>query len=214
MNKINQITEKYKDLPYMDHKRALYLRKIIHQYKLKSLCELGHYHGKSSIYLGAILEEQGFGKLLTFDIISNKVSPNIKELIKEYNLEKYVIPIVSEEGYAWDLARLINNRNQSFDFCYIDGGHTFESTTIAFVLTDILLEKNGILIFDDISWTLNKVTKSEDDPLLKIPMHRSSTNYQKSIEQVRMVCDTIVSRYNYSLIEVIEDLDWIVFKKN
>jgi len=101
MNKITSITEKYANLPYMKHDQALLMREIIQQNKFKNLCELGHFHGKSSIYLGAILEEQGFGKLTTFDVTwSEKLTPRIHNLINEFSLEEYVTPVVTTEGYA------------------------------------------------------------------------------------------------------------------
>lgn len=208
MTKIEQITEKYTSLSYMTHTQALYMKELIQKNKLKNLCELGHYHGKSSIYFGAILEEQGFGTLTTFDVLVNKVSPNIYNLIDEFSLEKFINPIVTDEGFIWGLAKLISNNATKFDFCYIDGGHTFESTTLAFVLIDLLLEKNGIIVFDDVSWTVEKFGNA----ILNIPMYRSSTQYQRSTPQVKMVCDLIVPHYNYTLLETVND--WAVFQKN
>ena len=214
MNKLNLITYKYVNLPYMRHGQALYMRDIIQRYKLKNLCELGHFHGKSSIYLGAILEEQGFGTLTTFDISATKVTPNINTLISEFSLEEFVNPIVTAEGYTWDLSNLIEKNDTRFDFCYIDGGHTFESTLLAFVLTDILLDKGGIIIFDDIDWTVEKSISVFGDAILNVPMYRSNTPHQRATPQVKMVCDLIVSKYNYSLLENKDEFNWAVFQKN
>jgi predicted O-methyltransferase YrrM len=212
MTKLEQITEKYTDLPYMSHKQAMYMKEIIQKNKLKNLCELGHYHGKSSIYIGAILEEQGFGMLTTFDISGNKVLPNIHNLINEFSLEKFINPVVTTEGYVWGLSKLIDDGNHKFDFCYIDGGHTFESTALAFILVDILLEKNGIIIFDDINWTAEKHIINFGNSILNMPTYRNSTPLQRSTAQVKMVCDLIVSKYNYTLIETVDD--WAVYQKN
>ena len=212
MIKLNSITEKYKDLPYMDHEQALYMRNIIQKNKLKNLCELGHKHGKSSIYLGSILEEQGFGTLTTFDLLSNKVFPNINTLISEFSLEKFINPIITIEGYVWGLAKLIKENNNKFDFCYIDGRHTFESTTLAFVLTDLLLEKNGIIIFDDVNWTVKGSISAFGTAILNIPTYRNSTPEQQSTPQVKMVCDLILPHYDYTLLEEINH--WAVYQKN
>jgi len=212
MTKIEQITEKYSNLPWMTHAQALYMREIIQKNKLKNLCELGHLHGKSSIYLGSILEEQGFGTLTTFDILSNKASPNIHNLISEFSLENIINPIVTTEGYVWDLAGLIRENKNKFDFCYIDGDHTFESTMLAFVLIDLLLEKNSIVIFDDVNWTIEESVANNGNAILNIPSYRSSTAHQRSIPQVKMVCDLIVPHYNYTLLETVND--WAVYQKN
>jgi predicted O-methyltransferase YrrM len=190
------------------------MRDIIQRYKLKNLCELGHFHGKSSIYLGAILEEQGFGTLTTFDILATKVTPNINTLISEFSLEKFVNPIVTTEGYTWDLSKLIEKNDTRFDFCYIDGGHTFESTLLAFILTDILLDKGGIIIFDDIDWTVEKSISAFGSAILNVPMYRSNTPHQQATPQVKMVCDLIVSKYDYTLIENKDEFNWAVFQKN
>lgn len=212
MTKLEQITNKYSKLPYMRHEQAQYMREIIQKNKLKNLCELGHYHGKSSIYLGSILEEQGFGTLTTFDILATSVSPNIHTLIKEFSLEKFIKPVVSMEGYVWELAKLIGENKNKFDFCYIDGGHTFESTTLAFVLIDILLDKNGIIIFDDVYWTVEKSVAEFGNSILNIPMYRSNTIQQRSTPQVKMVCDLILPHYSYTLLETVND--WAVYQKN
>lgn len=211
MNKLNAITEKYKNLPYMDHPRALYMREIIQKFKCKSLCELGHLHGKSSIYIGSILEEQGFGKLMTYDLRYN--SPSIINLIKEFNLEQFVEPIISAEGYVWDLAKLIKEQSIKFDFCYIDGSHTFESTTLGFILIDLLLEPNGIIIFDDLDWSLEKSISIFGNGMLTIPAYKGQTELQKKTPQVKMVCDLIVPKYNYQLLEVVDNFEWAIFQK-
>lgn len=214
MYKINSITEKYKNLNYMRHEQAVYLKDLIHQNKFKNLCELGHFHGKSSVYIGSILEEQGFGQLTTFDLLPTKLSPNINELIQEFSLENYVKPIVSMEGYAWDLANLVKADAEKFDFCYIDGGHTFESTLIAFVLIDILMKPNGIIVFDDLNWTVLQSISTLGPAILNIPMYRGNTYIQKTTPGVKMVCDLIIPHYNYSLIEIVDQFDWAVFRKN
>jgi len=214
MNKINAITEKYTTLPYMNHDQALFMRDIIQKHKFKNLCELGFCHGKSSIYLAAILEEQGFGKLTTFDTTwSETITPKIHNLIDEFSLKDYVTPIISREGYTWDLAKLIKSNAEKFDFCYIDGGHTFESTALAFVLIDILLDKESIIIFDDLYWTVNKSISAFGNGVLSVPMYKDSTFIQRKTEQVKMVCDLIVPHFNYKLIEINDNLGWAIFQK-
>jgi len=211
MNKLNEISKKYNDLPYMTHEQALYLRDLIFKYKCRSLCELGTFHGKSSVYIGSILEEQGIGHLYTFDLM--RATPSVFDLLKEFDLEKFVTPVVSPEGYAWDLSDIIQKQERKFDFCYIDGGHTFESTALAFILTDILLEPGGILVFDDIRWTVEKSIKNYGSKILSISIYRNSTPKQKIIPQVKMVCDVIVSNYRYKLIDEPEHIDWRVYQK-
>jgi predicted O-methyltransferase YrrM len=211
MNKLNEISKKYNDLPYMTHEQALYMRDLILNYKCKSLCELGTLHGKSSVYIGSILEEQGIGHLYTFDLI--RATPSVFDLLKEFYLEKFVTPIVSPEGYTWDLSDIIQKQERKFDFCYIDGAHTFESTALAFILTDILLEPGGIIVFDDVYWTVEKSIKKYGSKILSIYPYRYSTLKQKMIPQVKMVCDVIIPNYRYTLIEELEHFNWRVYQK-
>ena len=211
MKKLNLISEKYKDLPYMNHQQALYIRDIILKNSFQNICELGHFHGKSSIYIASILEEQGYGKLTTFDMFSTlaKPGPSIFQLVNEFSLQNYVNVCLSNEGYIWDLSNLIQRKKEKiFDLVYIDGGHTFESTALAFVLIDLLLKDNGIIIFDDLHWSINKSVAAEH-----IDIYKNSTALQKSTEQIKMVCDIIVSNYHYDLVDTIQDFDWVVYKK-
>jgi len=195
----------------MTHEQALYMRDLILKYKCKSLCELGTFHGKSSVYIGSVLEELGMGHLYTFD--KSQMTPSVIDLLKEFNLENFVTPIISVEGYTWDLSDIIQKRELKFDFCYIDGGHTFESTGLAFILIDLLLEPNGIIVFDDINWTIVKSVKNHGSKILSISTYRNSTLKQKMIPQVKMVCDVIVSNYRYKLIEELECFNWRVYQK-
>jgi predicted O-methyltransferase YrrM len=213
MGKLQEITDKYSSLPYMTHEQAIYLKDIIAGNKFKSICELGHFHGKGSVYIGSILEEQGFGKLTTYDIIPTRVTPNIQQLVEEFSLSDFVEPVVTMEGYVWDLAELIRTGSKRFDFCYIDGGHTFESTTIAFILIDLLLDKNGIVIFDDYNWTLESNILTNPG-IFNIPMYRSNTEKQRKTPPIKMVCDLVVPNYNYTLLEIVDRFGWAVFQKN
>lgn len=215
MIKINQITEKYKDLQWMRHEHAIILRNFILENRLKNLCELGFLHGKSSVYIGAILEEQGFGKLTTFDIIrkNKKRIPEIYDLIKEFSLENYIDVIESTEGYLWDLFPILQNKTKTFDFCYIDGEHTYESTALAFYFIDQLIEPNGIILFDDYSWSINKSISNDPKKIKNFPHWIFMTDKQKNSKGVKMVCDVLLPLKNYELLNVPNNVDWKFFKK-
>jgi predicted O-methyltransferase YrrM len=48
------------------------------------------------------------------------------------------------------------NRKPIFDFCYLDGGHTFDVTALGVSLLSILMKPGGILILDDLNWSIAK----------------------------------------------------------
>lgn len=211
-SKFQTITEKYSSLPWMNIDQAEYMRKLILGNKFSKLCELGHLHGKSSIYLASILEDQGFGHLWTFDRTSTRMTPNIDFLLEEFNLNDYVTTVVSDEGFHWDLYDLKMQNNQTFDFCYIDGEHTFDGTTTAFFLVDSMLDQNGIVIFDDYSWTVELSIKNLGPSILNIPVYSRMTEKQRQVSHVKMLCD-IIDTNRYELLDLNANLGWAVYRK-
>lgn len=204
---INQITEKYPNLKYMNHSQAVYMRDLILSNNLQNLCELGHYHGKSSAYLASILKERGSGKLTTYDLTSTTVKPCIQDLLTEFDLQEWVNVVLSAEGYIWDLVEHIKQQPENkFDFCYLDGGHTLESTGLGFTLINILLRPGGYIVLDDVKWTINS------SPAYAAYKKRL-TEKQLNAHNVEMVCDYIIENSGYQLIERNKQLNWAVYKK-
>ena len=205
---IDIITQKYKDLPYMSHEQASYVRNIILENKCQNLCELGTHFGKGAAYFGAILKEQGRGKLTTFDLSYPEKSTTAEQLLEEFNLTDYVKVVRSVGGYTWDLAEMIlKGVDEKFDFCYIDGGHTFLFTGMGFVLVDILMKPGGIVVFDDVHWTV------KDNPTAFVNI-KVMSDEEKAVAGVKRVCDIIVANRNYKLIDTVNKFNWLVYRKN
>lgn len=201
----------------MTHDQAMYFRDVILKNGFSSLCELGYYHGKGTSYFAAILQEQGFGTVHAFDRddqIQNQLSPNIDELLSFFNLEKFVIKVVAEKSFNWELGKLVKeNQEPIFDFCYLDGGHDFHTTALAFTLIDRLLKPNGMIVFDDITWTVEKsqlCTPTENYHLFYPYMSRE----ESELAPVGFVCDYIVPKYNYKELPKPEAFDWRIFVKH
>lgn len=191
----------------MTHDHALYLRDLILQNGFSSLCELGYYHGKSTTYFAAILKEQGFGTIHTFDKADNQLSPSIDDLLGFFNLEQYVIKTVAEKSFNWELGKLIKeHRAPIYDFCYIDGGHDFHNTALAFTLVDQLLKPNGMIIFDDATWAASKHVNNYSQ------LYPYMCDEESKLAAVGFVCDNIVPRYNYT--ELTQVFDWRIFVKH
>lgn len=153
------------DLPYMTLKKAERLRKILRKYSCKQLLELGFFHGVSSMYMAAVLDEMGQGKLTTIDkTIARNKKPNIEQLAAELGLAHRIEPIYEERTYLWRLMKFIEE-GRRFDFCYLDGGHNWRDTGFAFYLVDQLLVDGGIILFDDFNWTPEGKPWAVDWPL-------------------------------------------------
>ncbi len=117
---------------------------------------MGFLHGKSSAYLAAILEDLGRGHLTTIDRkAAQEFEPNIFNTLERVGLSHRVTPIFAHRSHTWELCKMIQSgQGPRFDFCYFDGGHTWDVTGFGFVLVDLLLKPGGWILFDDLDWTI------------------------------------------------------------
>jgi predicted O-methyltransferase YrrM len=205
------IDKKFGDLPYMSTRQALSLGGLIEREGLSSLLELGTYHGKSTAYMAAVLEMIGRGSLVTIDRLDAKTrEPNVYQILKSLKLSHRVQVYLEPRTLTWRLMRLIEeHESPRFDFCYFDGGHSWDVTGYAFFLVDRLLKPGGWVIFDDLDWTYERMFKpGEPIPefLSRLPEEERST------AQVGKVWDLLVCRsLGYERHEVIGN--WGVARK-
>lgn len=127
---------------------------------VENVLELGFGHGTSTCFIAAALQEKGRGSVTTIDrrsALSRR--PNLLTLLDHLGLQDYVEPLVSERSYTWELMKLIerqtdgNRTDPCFDFCFLDGSHTWETDGLAFFLVDKLLRSDRWILFDDVHWT-------------------------------------------------------------
>lgn len=187
------VDEKFGDLPYMTTRQALSLGALIKREGLGNLLELGTFHGKSTAYMAAVLEALGRGSLVTIDRLDVETkNPNVYEILKRLELSHRVQVYLEPRSLTWRLMRLIEEHESAcFDFCYFDGGHSWDVTGYAFFLVDRLLKPGGWVIFDDLDWTYERMIKpGEPLPgfLSRMPEEERTT------AQVRKVWDLLVSR--------------------
>ncbi|QEE27300.1 class I SAM-dependent methyltransferase [Terriglobus albidus] len=129
---------------------------FILEHRLRRCLELGFYHGVSSAYIAGALQEIDTGHLTTIDIPQAlTLSPNINEVLKELQLQDLVTVFIEPRSYTWRLMRFLEaGMYGEFDFCYIDGGHTWDTTGFALSLVAHLLRPGGWVVLDDLDWTL------------------------------------------------------------
>jgi predicted O-methyltransferase YrrM len=205
------IDKQFSDLPYMTTRQALVLGGLVEREGLSSLLELGTYHGKSTAYMAAVLEMRGRGSLVTIDRIDAKDrEPNVYHILKKLSLSHRVQVYLEPRSFTWRLMRLIEeHESPCFDFCYFDGGHSWDVTGYAFFLVDRLLKPGGWVVFDDLDWTYERMIKP-DEPMpgfvSRLPEEERST------AQVGKVWDLLVCRsVNYERHEVIGN--WGIARK-
>ena len=163
MSHFDNVDSIHGKLPYMRRPQAVFLCDFVKKHNIKNILEIGFYHGKSSAYFAAILEDQGKGHLTTIDRVKRaQISPYIDEVLDAVNLSHRVTPIVAERSYTWELQRLISQiPRPQFDLCYFDGGHVWDRTGFGFFLVDMLLKPGGWIIFDDMDWKLSERIKKD-----------------------------------------------------
>jgi predicted O-methyltransferase YrrM len=205
------IDKQFSDLPYMTTRQALSLGGLIEREGLSSLLELGTYHGKGTAYMAAVLEMIGRGSLVTIDRVDAKSrEPNVYHILRTLKLSHRVQVYLEPRSLTWRLMRLIEEHEKPcFDFCYFDGGHSWDVTGYAFFLVDRLLKPGGWVIFDDLDWTYERMIK----PGEPIPGFVSRLpDEERSTAQVGKVWDLLVRRSSdYERHEVIGN--WGIARK-
>lgn len=60
------------------------------------------------------------------------------------------------DSYNWNLIKLFKSSGFQpiFDYCFLDGAHTFAIDALSFFLVDKLLKVGGYVDFDDYGWRL------------------------------------------------------------
>ena len=76
-----------------------------------------------------------------------------------------------------------------FDYCFLDGAHTFAVDALNFYLCDRLLAIGGYMDFDDYHW---KLRGSSLDPSRVPEILLQYTDEQIEARQVKMIVDVLV----------------------
>ncbi len=197
MNKFDEVTDKFRKVPFMKEKQAEYIKFFIKTFGLYNVLELGFAHGESSAYIAAIIEDNGSGKLTTIDK-ANAIyrEPPIEQVLSDLDLRHWVNVVYAERSYTWELGKMIKQDSKPFfDLCYLDAGHTWDVTGFGFVLIDMLLKPGGWIIFDDLDWTLAYSIKRNPEKEAQISKRYSQDEI--NAKGVRMVWDILVPRLGY-----------------
>jgi len=181
------------------------LGRLLYEFALRDgvedVLELGFAHGTSTAYIAAALDEKRSGCVTTLDKtgVLERV-PNVHAVLEHLGLESWVRPIVAADSYNWELMKIIDQQTSDtltkpcFDFCFMDGAHTWETDGFAFLLVDRLLRPDRWLVFDDIAWSFAA------SPSLRGSQHvREMAEEQRSAKQVGKVVDLLVRPAGYEV---------------
>jgi hypothetical protein len=95
------------------------------------------------------------------------------------------------DSYNWNLMKIIeeNPSGGLFDYCFLDGAHTFSVDALNYFLCERLLKPGGHIDFDDYEWRLRG---SSLDPSKVPSIALQYTDEQIDAFQVKMIVDGLV----------------------
>jgi predicted O-methyltransferase YrrM len=212
MSMFDETDRKVGKLQYMTRENAEFMRKFIADRDLSSLLEIGFFKGKSTAYFAAILEDLGRGHVTAIDKkTALDHQPNIDDVLRMTGLSHRVTRVLSDRSYTWELLKMMRSTEPpQFDFCYFDGGHTWDATGFGFVLVDRLLKPGGWIIFDDLDWTIEKSLESSPQ---RESIYRKYGSDERTTPAVRLVFETLVKDFGYRNMKEVSEFSWGVAQK-
>jgi predicted O-methyltransferase YrrM len=211
MNQFDAVTRDFGDVKYMNEERGRVLCDLIAREDAREILEIGFFRGKSSLYIAATLEDLGRGRLVTIDRQSAmRLSPGIHDLLAASGLGHRVKPTFAFRSFTWELQKLIaTTPRPRFDLCYFDGGHTWDETGFGFLLVDLLLKPGGVIVFDDLDWSIRRSPSYRKSPKLAATFSED----EAAAKTVRLVWDLLVPERGYTRLDEISGIGWGVARK-
>ena len=119
-----------------------------------SCLELGFAHGVGTCYIAGALDELDRGSVVAVDLESAaRRQPRADRLLAELGLQRWAELIFNASSYSWYLMERLERRDRVFDFCFLDGSHSWETDGFAVLLLERLMVPGGLLMIDDLDWT-------------------------------------------------------------
>lgn len=193
--------------PHISLDRARELYEFVRRGHFRNCLELGFAHAASTVYIAAALEFNNAGHLTSVDLEAARDRiPPPTSLVDGAGLASRVTLVFEPISYNWFLHRTLRDQLRDgrivpcYDFCYLDGAHTWVDDGFAFFLVDKLLTPGAWIIFDDLSWKFD---------------HRwpSMRPEEKALAQVGEVFELLVTPHT-GYIEIRNDGVWGYARKS
>jgi predicted O-methyltransferase YrrM len=166
-----QVSRHLGSLPYMRPDQARIFYDLITHNRLSNCLELGFFHGVSTAYIAGAIQDLQHGHLTTIDLTTaSEREPNIEWVLSKTGLRHLVTIHLEHRSFNWKLMRMLQEGQfETFDFCYLDGGHTWYDTGLAFCLVERLLKPGGWAVFDDLHFTFRESSNCDKPWVRRMP---------------------------------------------
>jgi predicted O-methyltransferase YrrM len=121
--------------------------------------------------------------------------------------------------YSWTLFELVRSR-ETFDIIYLDGNHTFYIDCPGLILAHFLLKPGGILLVDDVSWTLAFMRNLLMTSFPEWRFYRKMYDFsqydeaQQRLPHVGIMAETMfLDKFGYSKLEEYSTPHWWALRK-
>ena len=163
-------------------------------------------YAEFGIYKGAtaynVLEEFPNARVYLFDFEKTLQKAKVRLAQFEDRVIYHGNSMAYLDSYNWSLTSYLGkNRNNLFDYVFIDGSHVWAIDALTFMLCDLLLKEKGYIDFDDVDWTIRN---SSLDPKKVRLTKKMYTTEQIDSQQVLLILDLLV-RPSKRYLEVVED---------
>ncbi|MDC1068215.1 class I SAM-dependent methyltransferase [Candidatus Kapabacteria bacterium] len=193
---IDELKNNLLGIPHTSAEDGEILHNFLMDLKPSKILELGFDHGVSTCWMALAAQKLEFeiDSIDRPDALNSK--PDIYQNLTKNGLEKFVNVIISERTYIWELRNLISKNSTNgvckpiYDFCFIDGAHTWETDGFAFFLVEKLLKPGGWILFDDINWTI-----AESKSLAQFDWVKDMPKEEKNTPHVKEILELLVSQH-------------------
>ncbi|PIN91104.1 hypothetical protein COU57_01985 [Candidatus Pacearchaeota archaeon CG10_big_fil_rev_8_21_14_0_10_32_14] len=148
---------------------ARFIYNFLTKNNIKKTLEVGFAYGCSASYIISATKDKHY----VIDPFQNKYSYLGIKNLKKLKLDN---PLIFKGDYSHNVLPRLLKDGVKINFAFIDGGHKFDDIFIDFYYIDLLLNKNGFVLFHDawlmstqhvISWIKNN---KENYMILKTPV--------------------------------------------
>lgn len=148
----DEIAKRLEGIPHTTPEKGKVIYDIVREKRPARCLELGFASGVGSVYIASALEKNGEGQLTSVDTQeAYKRVPLASDTVERFALQHRVELVFHEISYTWFLMDALE-KGMTFDFCFLDGAHTWDVDGLAFSLLERLMEPRGVIVFDDLDW--------------------------------------------------------------